>query len=94
MRRLLELMLFSVVISLIVACGDSPPEPNPVAYSAVNYAFAGPATLPSGLTEITLTNAGTELHHQQLMKLPVGWSPAGFMAALEELDEDAPPPPE
>ncbi len=70
-----------------------PPEPNAVAYSAVNYAFAGPATLPSGLTEITLTNQGTELHHQQIIKLPEGLTTGDFFTLLEELPPDAPTPP-
>ncbi len=112
MRQLLALMLISVVIGLISACGASatatplptatpipptatpvPPEPNAVSYNAVNYAFAGPATLPSGLTEITLTNQGDELHHQQLIKLPEGMGPGDFLAGLEELLEAPEPPP-
>ena len=100
------MMLASLAMALIAACGASatptpeptatpvpPPAPNAVAYNAVNYAFAGPATLPSGLTEITLTNAGTELHHQQLIKLPGGMTPADFFAALEELGEGGEEPP-
>ena len=100
------MMLISVVMALTAACGASatatpvpptatliPPEPNAVSYNAVDYEFAGPATLPSGLTEITLTNAGTELHHQQLIKLPEGMTPADFFAALEELEEGGEEPP-
>ena len=70
-----------------------PAEPNALQYSAVDYAFAGPASFPSGVTEITLSNQGTELHHQQLIKLPEGMTTGDFMTVLAELPPDAPPPP-
>ena len=94
------LAIMAVVVGgLLAACGDSAtstpaaPPPNAVAYSAIDYAFAGPATLPSGLTEITLTNQGTELHHQQIIKLPEGMTTGDFFALLEQLPPDAPTPP-
>ncbi len=109
MRQLLVLILISVVMGLVAACGASatptptlvpptatpvpPPEPNAVAYSAVNYAFAGPATLPSGLTEITLTNVSDELHMQQLIKLPDDMTIGDFMTVLAESAPEDPPPP-
>ena len=84
----------------MAACGDSatstsvpPPEPNAMAYNAVNYAFAGPATLHSGLTEITLTNQGAELHHQQLIKLPEGMTTGDFFTLFEQLPPGSPNPP-
>ena len=70
-----------------------PPEPNAVSYNAVNYAFAGPPTLPSGLTEITLTNVSDKLHMQQLIKLPDDMTIGDFMTVLAESAPEDPPPP-
>jgi len=38
-------------------------ESGAAAFTAVDHSFAGPDTIPAGVTEFTLTNGGQEPHH-------------------------------
>ena len=55
--------------------------PNMVSFTAKEFAFEGPDSIPAGLTMIHLTGAGKELHHVQLLKLEEGKTFADFQAA-------------
>lgn len=52
---------------------SAPISPPPViTYTAHDYSFEGPETIPGGLTTIRLVNRGQDLHHVQLLKLEDG----------------------
>jgi hypothetical protein len=63
--------------------------PNVVNFTAKEFSFEGPDTVPAGLTTFHLTDAGKELHHVQLMKLDQGKTVADFVAAVKA---GGPPP--
>lgn len=63
---------------------------NEVTFTASEYAFAGPESIPTGWTRIQLENEGEEIHHAQLIKLPDDRSIDDFFAAMEA--EPAHPP--
>lgn len=64
----------------------TPAAPNVVHINATDFAFAAPDSLPSGVTTFHLMNAGKEIHHVVLVKVP--------MAELMKADPNAPPPPD
>jgi len=57
--------------------------PNMVSFTAKEFAFEGPDSIPAGLTMFHLTGAGKELHHVQLIKLEEGKTVADFLAATK-----------
>lgn len=61
---------------------------NMITFTAKEFAFDGPDTIPAGLTMIHLNSTGQELHHVQLLKLEGGKTIADFQAAVK-----AGPPP-
>jgi hypothetical protein len=63
--------------------------PNMVSFSAKEYAFEGPDTIPAGLTMFHLTGAGKELHHLSVAKLIEGKTYADLQAAF---NTGGPPP--
>jgi hypothetical protein len=63
--------------------------PNMVNFSAKEYAFEGPDTIPAGLTMFHLMDAGKEMHHLQVIKLDQGKTFADLQAALKA---GGPPP--
>ena len=102
MKRSLVLVAFiSGALMVLVGCGDDeeappgpPPQPNEVAFTAVDtevgHRFTGPETLTAGWTAIRLVNESEGHHHLQLVKLPEG------MTAEELVDvaqKPGPPPP-
>lgn len=61
------------------ACGraeagsDAPAaEAHAMHVTAMNYAFHAPDTVPAGLVRVRMDNAGTELHHTQMVRLDSG----------------------
>lgn len=90
MLRRIALLLLPLVAA--AACGGketppppaAPPAPQQVAIRATDFAFAAPDTIRSGVTTITLENAGTVLHHAQLVKLDSGKTDADLREALNE----------
>ena len=85
MKRLATLPAAIVLLAISAACGSGPtatplptstlvPQINQVSFTAVDYGFNGPESIPAGMTAMTLVNEGRELHHQQLLKLPEGIS--------------------
>ncbi|HSA55317.1 MAG TPA: hypothetical protein VLE53_06410 [Gemmatimonadaceae bacterium] len=93
-----------VVMATLVACGGGESEsadsadsattaaaaaPNVVTFTASDFAFDAPDTIPAGLTTIRLVNRGPELHHAQLVRFNEGKTLADFMQALQA---GGPPP--
>jgi len=64
--------------------------PNMVSFTAKEFSFEGPDTIPAGLTMFHLTDAGQELHHVQLIKLEEGKTFADYQAAVKDMK--GPPP--
>jgi len=62
-----------------------------VSFTAKEFAFEGPDTIPAGLTMIHLTDAGQQLHHVQLIKLEQGKTFADYQAAVKDMTSGPPP---
>jgi hypothetical protein len=60
-----------------------------VEWTATEYSFTAPDTLPAGLVTIRLTNLGHEVHHGQLLRLNEGVTFEEFTAALTSDGEAA-----
>ncbi len=60
----------------------TPPE---VHFTAKDFAFEGPDTIPSGMTTIVLHNDGPNLHHLLLMRLESGKTVEDFKAAVSSM---------
>jgi hypothetical protein len=75
------------------AVATSTPTPaaavNTVSFTAKEFAFEGPDSVPAGLTAIQLNGAGQELHHASLIKLEEGKTLADLQAAFKA---GGPPP--
>ena len=94
--RLLQVASVACAVAL-AACakGEAPADttasaapaaaaaPNMVTFTATEFAFQGPDTIPAGLTMFHLNAAGQELHHLQLIKLEEGKTYADFEAAMK-----------
>ena len=63
--------------------------PNMVTFTAKDFSFEGPDSIPAGLTMFHLNAAGQELHHFQLIKLEEGKTYDDFVAASKT---QGPPP--
>ena len=96
--------LLALAVTVFAACGDAAtptpvptatpvPQINQVSFTAVDYGFSGPESIPAGMTTFNLANEGQELHHLQLISLPEGMTPLDLLAAFEEAGPEAPPPP-
>jgi uncharacterized cupredoxin-like copper-binding protein len=59
-----------------------PSGTSTVEITAREYGFTGPDTIPAGLTELRLVNAGSELHHLQLVWLDEGRTATQLVAAI------------
>lgn len=71
------------------AAGSTAPSSAAAATLAVTgkeYAFDLPASVPAGVTAITLSNAGKEEHQAQLVKLIDGKTMTDLLGALQNLD--------
>jgi hypothetical protein len=60
-----------------------------LAVTAKEYAFDLPASVPAGVTAITMTNAGKEEHQAQLVKINAGKTMADLLTALQNPDPSA-----
>ena len=79
--------------SKAAAAGPTPAAaatPNMVMFTAKEFSFEGPDTIPAGLTMIHLTDAGQELHHVQLVKLEEAKTFADYQTAAKDMK--GPPP--
>jgi hypothetical protein len=57
--------------------------------TAKDFSFAGPATVPAGVTTISLQNTGKEEHQAQLVRINDGKTFADLTAALQNPDPSA-----
>ena len=73
----------------VAPAAASAATPNMVTFTAREYAFEGPDSIPAGLTMFHLNATGQELHHLQILKLEQGKTIADFQAALKA---GGPPP--
>ncbi|HXF36719.1 MAG TPA: hypothetical protein VNO17_05995 [Actinomycetota bacterium] len=101
-----RLPALAVSALLLVACGgdqpavedtappaaESPTEGGAVTYTAVEYEFRGPASLPAGPVTIELRNEGEEQHELQLVRLEKGRTVEDVEALFEEGVPQGPPP--
>ena len=75
------------LLSLLLSAGAAlaPPRPAPavVLVRAMDYSFTAPASIRAGVTTFRLTNAGKELHHLSIVRLPEGKSAADYLAAMK-----------
>jgi uncharacterized cupredoxin-like copper-binding protein len=101
MRSLNRWVLVLVVglVLVLAACQSLPPELAPpaqkiinaVTFTATEYAFSGPSSIPAGLTQINLVNEGHEAHHLFLARLDEGKTVEDVMAVLQQ-EEEGPEP--
>ena len=63
--------------------------PNMVTFTAKEYSFDGPDSIPAGLTMFHLKDAGQEMHHLAIIKIDQGKTFADVQAALKT---GGPPP--
>lgn len=84
-----SLALVSAIALIAVACSGGTAEETPAAvYTAVDYAFQGPDSIPAGWNELRVANIGRELHHAQLVRLPQGVDGGELMASFVGGDID------
>ena len=60
-----------------------------LAVTGKEYSFELPASVPAGVTAVTLTNAGQEEHQAQIVKINTGKSMTDLLAALQAPDPSA-----
>ena len=91
----LLLQIVSVCLTIATFCVEPtaafPPPSSVATFSAWEYGFDGPESLPGGQTTVRLRNKGKESHQLQLLKLDEGKSPADLAAALKSSNGSAPP---
>ena len=58
-------------------------EANVVTFTASDFAFQGPDSIPAGLTALRLVNKGPEVHHMQIVKLNDGKTVMDFVNAIK-----------
>jgi hypothetical protein len=58
-------------------------SPNMVTFTAKDFSFEGPDSIPAGLTMFHLNSAGQQLHHVQLIKLEEGKTFDDFVASAK-----------
>lgn len=86
------ILLAAAATAVLVGCSRpdqkaetvAPPEPNPITFTAGDYSYAGPDTIPAGVTTFSLVNQGNEAHHIFLLKLNDGKTVEDFMALKPE----------
>ena len=70
----------------------APATPHVVNFTANDFSFAGPDSIPSGMTTLVLNNAGATIHHLQLLRLKDGKTLADLQEGLKHMKStDAPP---
>ena len=98
-------LLAGILVLGLVACAkndagsnaggvaEAAPSPQVVHFTARDFAFEGPATIPSGMTTIVLHNDGPELHHLMLMRLEDGHTLDDLRAGVAKMKPTDMPPP-
>ena len=75
--------------STAASAAPSSAAASTLAVTGKEYAFDLPASVPAGVTAITLTNAGKEEHQAQLVKIADGKGMTDLLAALQSPDQSA-----
>ena len=75
--------LISLLLSASAVLAPTPPAPPVVLVRAMDYSFTAPASIRAGVTTFRLTNAGKELHHLSIVRLPKGKTAADYLAAVQ-----------
>ena len=73
------------------AAPPTPPAPNVVTYSAADFNYTGPDTIPAGVTTLRLVNGGKEPHHMFVVKLNEGKTAQDLMTAMQAPNATAMP---
>lgn len=71
------------------AASPSSADVQDLAVTGTEFAFEAPASIPAGITKITLTNAGQEEHQAQVAGLAAGKTFEDLTTALQAGDEGA-----
>lgn len=94
-NRLLALTL----VGLAACSGESAPDtaatdmgPREVQFTAQDFSFQGPSSIEAGTITLSLTNAGPNLHHLQLVRIPDGMTFDEFKEALGTIQPMTPMP--
>jgi hypothetical protein len=82
------LALAAAVPVALAACAKKPapaaqPTANAVSYTATEFTFEGPDTIPAGLTTFQLANAGQEAHQLVVMRIDSGKTMADVQAMMQ-----------
>jgi hypothetical protein len=91
-HSLVALLVGAAATTLVLGCQLTVPAPTPTppatahvfSFDAAEYSFNSPATLPSGVVTLRLSNGGLEPHHLQLLRLNDGVSYEQFAGALQQ----------
>jgi len=70
----------------------APPAPHAFTVHGSDFKFAGPDTVPAGVTTITFVNDGPGFHHLQLVMLDSGKTAKDFEDALKKMKPTDPFP--
>ena len=87
MRALISLLLS--MASLDAPAASRHPGPHVVTVTAVDFHYRAPLTVKPGVTTFRLLNAGTQVHHLQVVRLNEGKHLPDLVAALKN---PGPPP--
>lgn len=83
-RQTLIIPSLMLLLALALSACQRQPQIHEATFTATDYAFSGPDTLPAGWNRISLQNEGGELHHGQLLRLPADRTVADLVAAMQE----------
>jgi hypothetical protein len=82
--RLAITMIALLLASAVLAQAHDAHGTRSMAITGSDYAFAGPETVPAGMTSVTFTNDGAEPHHVQIARLNDGVTPEDALQALQQ----------
>jgi uncharacterized cupredoxin-like copper-binding protein len=66
------------------AAPPAPAQPNVITFTAADFSYSGPDSVPAGVTTIQLVNNGKEPHHLFLVKLNDGKTAQDFAAVMQD----------
>jgi uncharacterized cupredoxin-like copper-binding protein len=78
-------MMIALLLFLVLVPSLAPPAlaAEPVLFTAFDYGYSGPESVPAGVTTVEIVNQGQELHHAQLIRLARGKTAVEFQQALK-----------
>lgn len=82
LRRLALMLALALVVGVLGRAGSTAAQGREVVIKVSDYAFEAPDQIEAGITSFVLENAGQELHHAQIARLPDGKTVADLQAAL------------